>query len=225
MRMVFLASLLLIAQATPGSAGPVQAESGDSVDLQRRNLTGEWYVLIHYKDDQSVDKTITRFKDFAWSVKQTAKGIDWQYFPYVLFSEEVEEVRRDAMTRPLPWEPDAALWQQIRQQIGVSPRATTRKHLSGNVHDGFKTGSGAVSSGRRTLTFSRNWDVRFEKSRIVIRILDALSGGAGLAGMEEATVFRIEQAVDDDEFRGHWHEGTRHGEFRMVRVRERKVLK
>ena len=65
----------------------------------------------------------------------------------------------------------------------------------------------------------------FEASGITIRILDSLSGTAGLSGMEEATVFKIEGARDSDLLHGRWDEGTKHGSFRMLRARERKVVK
>ena len=41
-------------------AVPARAE-----DLSKLDLSGEWYVLLHYKDARSEDKSITDFKDFA----------------------------------------------------------------------------------------------------------------------------------------------------------------
>ena len=77
----------------------------------------------------------------------------------------------------------------------------------------------------RELPLRYRIDVTFEPARIQIRIVDSLSGGAGLAGMDETTVFEIDHAVAPGELRGKWREGTRSGTFRMVRARGLKVLK
>jgi hypothetical protein len=199
------------------------AENGD--DLTRIDLSGDWYVLIHYKDKRSKDKSITKFKDFAWSVKQSEGRIEWKRYPYVLFSEGVEVVRRHAMTEHLPWEPDELTWQSIKKSVGVSSRAMGKKRLVGSVAEGFKSRSSAGGAGANVMTFSRDWDVTFEPARIQIRIIDSLSGGAGLAGMDETTVFEIDHALAPGELRGKWREGTRNGTFRMVRARGLKVLK
>ena len=210
--------LLLLALA----AAPLRVANGS--DLTEQDLSGEWYVLIHYKDDKSKDKSITKFKDFAWSVKQTGSWIDWQYFPYVLFDEGVAEIRRYALTEHQAWEPDEPTWAQLKRSLRVSTRAATKKRLKGSVKDGFKSAS-AESMGARTLTFSRDWDVQFDRERIRIKILDSLSGGVGLASMEDSTLFEIDRAVSADELRGSWREGTRKGTFRMVRAKERRVGK
>ncbi len=194
------------------------------IDFKKLDLSGEWYVLIHYKDQRSEDESITKFKDFAWSIRQTPGLRDWESYPYVLFSDELELIRRHAMIEHLPWEPDETAWKQIRDTLEVSARAMTKKRLRGSVPEGFKSkppGAGGVG----TLTFSRDWDVRFSEAEIRIQVIDSLSGTQGLAGMEEATVFEIREQVAPDELRGRWQEGSRRGTFRMVRARQRRVVK
>jgi len=202
-----------------------ETESGNGGDFTDIDLSGDWYVLIHYKDKRSTDKSITKFKDFAWSVKQSEGRIEWKRYPYVLFTEGVEVVRRHAMTEHLPWEPDELTWQSVKKSVGVSSRAMGKKRLVGSVEKGFKSRSSAGGAGANVMTFSRDWDVTFERSGIQIRVVDSLSGGAGLAGMDETTVFEIDHAVAPGELRGKWREGTRNGTFRMVRSRGLKVLK
>jgi hypothetical protein len=220
----FLRIPLILALAFSLPAG-AETEKEAGGDFRRIDLSGEWYVLIHFKDKQSEDKSITKFKDFAWSVKQSDKWIEWEKYPYVLFSEGVEVIRRHAMTEHLPWEPEELTWQSIREAVGVSSRAMSKKRLEGSVEEGFRSAPAAGAGGANVITFSRNWDVTFEKSRIRIQIIDSLSGSSGLAGMDEATVFEIDQAVGAGELRGKWLEGTKYGTFRMVRAQGRKVLK
>ena len=209
---------LLLADAAPA------ADGGAGHDFRRLDLSGEWYVLIHYKDDRSQDKSITKFKDFAWSIQQTPGRLIWEAYPYVLFSDELELIRRHAMLEHLPWEPDEGVWKRIREKIDVSSRAMTKKRLRGSVQEGFRS-KPLRAAGMGTLTFSRDWDVTFSESQIRIQVVDSLSGTQGLAGMEEATVFEIRERVAPDQLRGQWREGSRQGSFRMVRARERKVVK
>ncbi len=207
--------LLLVA-----ATGANEAE----LDFRKLDLSGEWYVLIHYQDQRSEDKSITKFKDFAWSIRQTPGLLVWESFPYVLFSEELELIRRHAMIEHLPWEPDETVWKQIRDTLDVSSRAMTKKRLRGSVPEGFKS-KPPRAGGIGTLTFSRDWDVSFSEAEIRIQVIDSLSGTQGLAGMEEATVFEIREQVAPDELRGRWQEGSRRGTLRMVRARQRRVVK
>jgi hypothetical protein len=224
-RVVLGIQLALLCFGVAGSLADTAPEKTAERDFTKLDLSGEWYVLIHYKDKRSEDESLTKFKDFAWSVQQTEDRLVWVKYPYVLFDEELELVRRHAMTEHLPWEPDEVGWKSIREAIEVSSRAMTRKRLSGSVEEGFKSLSSLSAGGMNTLTFSRNWDVSFGESKVRIEIVDALSGTEGLAGMEEASVFEIQEQVASDELRGRWREETRHGTFRMVRTRERRVVK
>ena len=75
-------------------------------DLAKLDLTGEWYVLLHYKDANSEDKSITKFKDFAWSIRQSPAKLEIDEYPYVLFDEGTEEIRRADMRGHKPWQPE-----------------------------------------------------------------------------------------------------------------------
>src|SRR5215475_2861255 len=110
-------------------------------DLSKLDLTGEWYVLVHYKDASSEDKSITNFKDYGWSIKQDAKGIEVEEFPYVLFDEGTEEIRRAAMRGHTPWQPEGTVLDVLKQHLDVSSRAARKKSLAGDVASGMKSGA------------------------------------------------------------------------------------
>jgi hypothetical protein len=46
-----------------------------------------------------------------------------------------------------------------------------------------------------------------------------------LGGMEEASVFEIKERPSAGELRGTWSEGEKAGSLRMIRSKERRVLK
>ncbi len=75
------------------------------------------------------------------------------------------------------------------------------------------------------MSFTRNWHVTFVPEKVTLVITDSLSGGQGLGGMEEDTLYEITERVDANEFRGRWDADTKRGSFRMVRSAERKVVK
>jgi hypothetical protein len=196
----------------------------EAADLSKVDLSGNWYVLIHYKDDDSVDKSITKFKDLVWTIEQKSDSMSFEEYPYVMFSENQELLRRHSMIQHLPWEPDDSTWERIREEIGVSARAMKTKNLSGSVADGYSSSAGQKTGGFTTMTFETTWRVRFAPDKIRVEIVDVL-GGAGLEGMEGATVYEVRERRGADELRGRFDRDTLHGTFRMVRSKDRKVVK
>ncbi len=191
-------------------------------DLSQLDLTGHWYLLVHYKDDRSQDKSITKFKDTVWSILQDNTKIKITSYPYVFFSEADELVRRHNMMNHIAWKPDDRIWGEIRESVRVSDRGAKVKTLKGSRADGFESNPSSGGFGMNTLTFSQNWKIAFAPEEIRIEIIDSLSGSGGLAGMDEAVVYRVTELVSETELRGRYDDATRHGELWMVRSNERK---
>jgi hypothetical protein len=201
------------------------AAEARAADLSKLDLSGEWYVLIHYKDASSEDKSLTQFKDFAWSIAQTADKLSVDEYPYVLFDAGSEEVRRVAMRAHTPWQPEGLVLDELRNHVDVSTRAMRKKELTGDVAKGMKSAE-AKASGKGTMSFSRNWDVTWSPSKVRIHIVDSLSGGNALLGeMEEAAIFEITDQPSNDELVGTWSEGEKSGSLRLIRAKERRVVK
>ena len=122
-------------------------------DLSNLDLGGEWYVLLHYKDAKSEDKSITKFKDFAWSIRQRADALEIDEYPYVLFDEGTEEIRRASMRGHKPWQPEGLVLDELSKHVDVSTRAMRSKSLAGSTKSGMKSlapeGSGGAGT-RRT---------------------------------------------------------------------------
>ena len=197
-----------------------------AADLSNLSLSGEWYVLIHYKDAKSEDKSLTKFKDFVWSIRQEPTKLEIDEYPYVIFDEGSETIRRADMRGHKPWEPEGLVLDALLQHVDVSSRAMRSKQLDGSTKTGMKSPEPAPSSGGATMNFVRNWDVTWAPAGVKISIVDSLSGGsAALGGMEEAAVFEILEQPSPDELRGTWSEGDKSGSLRMIRSKERRVLK
>jgi hypothetical protein len=214
--LILLTGCALLAGATVARAA----------DLSNLSLAGEWYMLIHYKDATSEDKSITKFKDFEWSIRQEPTKLEIDEYPYVIFDEGSETIRRASMRGHKPWEPEGMVLDALLQHVDVSSRAMRSKQLEGSTKAGMKSPEPAASTGGATMSFVRNWDVTWSPAAVKISIVDSLSGGsAALGGMEEAAVFEIVEQTSPDELRGTWSEGDKSGSLRMIRSKERRVLK
>ncbi len=199
------------------------ASAARAADLSDQDLSGEWYVLVNFKDDRSEDESVKKFKDFAWSIKQDESKIVWQDFPYVMFHEDLELVRREAMRSHTGWEPSPGVWSRIRKKITVSNRAVARKTLRGSREKGFESPAPIGGAGANMISFTRDWQVTFAPEMIRVRITDSLSGGMGLDGMEDSVVYEITERAADDELRGSYREPHKSGTFVMVRSKKRSA--
>jgi hypothetical protein len=201
------------------------ARASRADDLSKLDLTGEWYVLIHFKDSRSEDKSLTSFKDFGWSIQQQPSKLTVEEFPYVFFDEGTEEVRRAAMRGHTPWQPEGIVLDHLREHLDVSTRASRKKELTGDFAAGMKS---AADAGAKTgnMSFTRNWEVTWAPAKVRISIVDSLGGGSAMLGdMEEAAVFELTGRPAPDELTGTWSEGEKSGSLRLIRAKERRVVK
>ncbi len=187
------------------------------------DLSGEWYVLLHYRDGNSPDPDGVRFRDFGWSIQQGEGEIVFRTYPYVVFEEELEQLRKGYMRAAERWDPDPATMARLREELPVSPRAATSERLLGSRAVGFRSPSSGPG-GVNTLTFTRDWRVRFEPGVVRVEIEDALGGHQGFEEMHETTVYEIQERTGPGELRGVYREGKREGTFRMLRARARRLV-
>jgi len=196
-----------------------------AADLSKLDLSGDWYVLILYKDSRSEDKTLVHLKDLAWSVQQETGKMTVTEFPYVVFDEGSEEIRRAAMRKHESWQPEGLVLDTLKEHVDVSERAKRSKTLTGDFASGMKSSDAGGKGGGKTVDFSRNWDVTWAPAKVQIQIVDSLGGNAMLGDMSEASVFLITDQPAAGELTGTWSEGEKSGSLRMIRAKEHRVVK
>ena len=203
------------------ACGPATAEELGALDL-----SGEWYVLLTYKDQRSQDASVTRWKDFAWSIQQRPKQIVWLVNPYVVFDQGTEVTRRYKIhAHNEPWQPEGRVLSRLSEHLDVSARAEKVERLKGSREKGYRSLPQSGLGSARTMTFTRDWTVSFSDERVRITVTDSLGGSELLGDMEESTVYEITQRVSPSELRGTYVEGPKSGTLRMLRSAERRVVK
>ncbi len=211
-------TLALLLVAGPGLA---RAE-----DLSKLDLTGDWYVLVHYKDSRSEDKSITKFKDFAWSIEAGENKLTIQSYPYVVFDKGSEELRRFAMRSHQVWQPEGGVLDALRTNLDVASRAMKSKRLKGNHEKGFASPPPMGSGGAMTMSFTQIWKIAFLPEKVRILVTDSLSGGSEMLGeMEEAIIYEITDKTPEGDLIGRYSEDTKQGSLRLIRSKERRVVK
>ena len=77
------AVLALVALATFAWAGTADASSGGEIDIE-----GAWYLLIHYRDDNSANPDVERWEDRVWVFERSGSRLKWRRYPIVVFDDE-----------------------------------------------------------------------------------------------------------------------------------------
>ncbi len=146
-------------------------------------------------------------------------------FPFVIFDETTEEVRRKALTGHTQWEPQGLVLEALREHVDVGGMAMRRKKLYGSRSTGFRS-EPAGAGGLRTLTYSRNWTIELAADRLRVEIIDSLSSASELFGdVEEAIVYEFTQITPRGDLLGTYREGHKNGTARLIRCKQRRVVK
>lgn len=202
------------------------AQLARAADLSKLDLSGEWYVLITFKDSRAEDKSLTNFKDFGWSIQQEPTRLVVEEFPYVIFDEGTEGVRKAAMRGHTGWQPEGVILDNLREHVDVSTRASRKKQLTGDFGSGMKSGADTGGAKTGTMSFTRNWEVTWSPEKVRIQIVDSLGGGNAMLGdMEEASAYEVTAQPSPGELTGTWAEGEKSGTLRLIRAKERRVVK
>ncbi len=205
-----LAWLVLLA-ALPFSAAP----AAGAVDL-----TGTWYVLVHYTDDASGKPDAMRWEDRIWVFEHSGGNLTWTDYPIVVFGDESGRFERSrrGMSRVVgAWEPSPEQLAQIKSGLEVNTRGSKVKTLAGSDAKGWKSVQSGQPQNANTITYVEDWGVRDLAEKPVFLRSETL-GAAGMDSLEGGTRYET-QSVADGELRGRFErDGSRHGTFRLLRA-------
>lgn len=197
--------------------------SGRSAHAEPLDLTGTWFVLIHYRDPGTANPDATRWKDFVWVFTQRGSRLEWTQYPIVVFDDDsgrFETLGDNPRSRVLAgWEPDAAQLQTLADGPQVNPRGKGTKSLRGSDAQGWKSVSRMVATSASVLGYQENVSIeglndlpRFVREDVVGNALSSSKGGGTRYEVES-----VEQG--GQQLRGRYErDGRQKGTFRMWRT-------
>jgi hypothetical protein len=186
------------------------------------DLTGTWYVLVHYKDDVSGKPDAVRWEDRVWVFDRSGDKLEWKDYPIVVFQDDegrFERSRRGYSRVVGAWEPDPGQLAQIKSGLEINERGSKKKTLVGSDAAGWKSVASEQPKAANYVTYSETWAVKDAASKPAFARNESL-GSAGMESMEGGTLFKTDSVADAGaELRGSFErDGTRHGSFRMLRA-------
>ncbi|HVP28887.1 MAG TPA: hypothetical protein VMW35_06965 [Myxococcota bacterium] len=194
------------------------------------DLTGTWYVLVHYTDDTAHDPKQQRWDDRLWTFEAKGDQLEWSEYAIVVFNDESGRFERlggnQASRVVAAWEPNAHQLAQIGSGLEYNTRGAKKKVLRGSAAQGWRSGSaGASPAGANVLSYTETWTIDDPSGLPTFTRDDALGGG-GSETLEGRTQYRAESIDADGVIHGKFErDGTRHGTFRMYPSGQAAVTK
>jgi hypothetical protein len=204
-------------------AGPAFGESS-------LELAGTWHVLVHYKDDNTLNPERERWDDRIWRFERVGNRLRWREYPIVVFSDESGRFERRGSgqyARILgSWEPSEGQRAQIVAGLEVNPRGMKSKTLRGSDAEGWRSHSRRAPASASVISYVEHWSIDGVMERPVFTREDQLGAerAEDLVGVTRYTTRSIDPG--GDVLRGVFErDGTRHGTFRMTRSGEATDVK
>ena len=127
------------------------------------DLTGSWYVLIHYRENAGEIPESERWEDRIWIFETQRKRLKWTEYGIVLFENERGRYQSLASGRQIKaegaWSPDAEQLLEIAAGIEVNGRGARTKNLRGGPEQGYRSSGSMRNDSVSVIGFSETWEV------------------------------------------------------------------
>ena len=193
-------------------------------------LSGTWYVLVHYTDSESANPSRVHWEDRIWVFERKGDTLEWKDYPIVVFDDEsgrFEKLGGNRASRVLgAWEPSPAQQAEIAHGLQYNTRGSKTKTLRGSDARGWRSAAPEAAPSASVLTYSETWSIEGLPAKPVFLRDDALGGGRA-ESLEGRTQYRVEEiSPDASELRGSFdRDGACRGSFRMMRSGTAEVVR
>jgi hypothetical protein len=211
--------------AVLGLLGPAsEPASAEATGSEAPSLLGTWYVLIHYRRQESLFPRRWYWDERVWTFEPEGDALAWTEYTLVQFEDQqgrFEHLRTPRARRLLgAWTPNRRQRRELEAGIGVGSRGSRRKLLTGDATVGWKSAAldHGVAPGRKG--FAEDWRIDVVEGLPEFRLASQLRHWGGARELE-ASIYRAEKEERGGaELRGSYRSGDdRDGRFRMMRTR------
>lgn len=194
------------------------------------NLEGTWFIVIHYKDENTANPDSTRWLDRVWNFSMTGSRLLWTEYPIVVIDDtsgRFEAIKGNPRSRVLEgWEPSPSQLEDVMSGPRVNTRGSKSKTLKGNDKKGWKSSGRNTVASASVVGYQENWSIQGAPGGRTF-LFDEIFGNAVQGSTEGRTTYSESRVSSDgDEIRGSYdRDGTRIGTFRMIRTANIRALK
>jgi len=215
-----LACALVLSGCAGGNGGEPSSAAAPTAEWYE----GEWYVLIHYRDDDTPDLEQVQWEDRVWRFERRGRQLAWTEFSSPAFADDrgrYETLEGGEVGRTLgAWVPSEAQLAEIAAgALGLDTHGARTKSLRGSASAGFASAGELRSESTSVIGYHERWSVR-DLGALPIFERDDSMGSGRTERMEGRTRYATtEISPDRRELRGDYaRDGVLHGRFRMLRM-------
>lgn len=199
---------------------PHPGQANESLDL-----TGTWYVLIHYQDPETANPEATRWKDLVWVFGRKGSRLEWTEFPIVAFEDQTG--RFENRQRVLDaWKPNPEQLKTIENGPRVNERGSRTKTLRGSDAQGWSSARRAPRRSANVMSYEETVKIEDLESLPLFERSDQV--GSGVISEEGgATRYQVTEIKPGQRrMIGHYErDGRLKGTFEMRRTQDVRGLK
>jgi hypothetical protein len=186
------------------------------------DLTGAWYVLVHYRDARSAQPELPQWEDRLFVFEREGEGLRFRDYPNVRFDNgagRFERLGGEAARVLAFWEPNEAQRAEIERGLEVDARGATSKLLVRSER-GYATAPARTPESLRFVGFETAVELDLAGAAPSLVVSDRLGSAAVASGLQGTTAYRGERVSPDGRtIEGRYaRDGRLEGRFRLVRA-------
>ena len=213
----------------PASCLAISLALAPASALATVDLTGTWFVLIHYRDSMTANPDSDRWEDKVWRIEKKGSRLQWTEFPIVHFNDgsgRFGRVGRNPRARMLhKWEPNEAQMEEILAGPQVNSRGSKVKSLRGSPKRGYKSSNQSRTMSALTVGYQETWSIDEPAALPVFTRDDALGTESALATKSDSVVSgrtryaTLEISEDGNVLTGTYgRDENKRGTFQLIRA-------
>jgi len=209
-------------------------------------LEGDWYLLVHYRDDRDeargpgdsapLDQAVKRepetsaspapplqWDDRVWRFERKGDRLVWTILPSVAFKDTTGRFEMLPGDRRAPtlgaWEPNAAQLQEIAAGLEVHAHGAKSKSLRSSDERGYESVGALHSRSTTMIGYHERWSIDGMPNHPVFTRAAEMGSGR-TENVEGRTRYVTTQVrMEGRELRGDFErDGAAHGRFRLLRM-------